>query len=121
MTTELKAYDMGRFQRIVGNEGTRVSGMWRVLSLKREGEDEHLVLPLDVTIWMGADGDEHRWGQGVRAEDFSADVVDGVVQLDPDRISDKNKRAAVLDHLEQMRETILAVARAARYQEADPE
>ena len=114
MSNEIKAYDMGRFQRIVGVEAPRITGMFRVLSMKDERE-ETLVWPLDMTIWF----DNKHWGRTYDADDFTAKVKAGVVNLDANDVRD-SKRAEVEEVIEELRAVILAVSKAAAYQDADP-
>lgn len=118
MTNEMKAYDMGRFQRLVGGESERASGMFRTLSMK-DDRNETLVWPIDLTLWMGEEGYRRRWGRTYGPDDFSAKVKDGVVELDPQRVP-ATKRAEVEEVLEELKALILAVSQAACYQETDP-
>lgn len=70
----MKAYDMGRYYRVVGNEGSRIRGTWVVMKSPRDGE--RFVYPHDVVIWDEAG----RGGMVFRAEAFTATVTaEGVV------------------------------------------
>lgn len=115
MTDEIRAYDMGRFQRLVGVESPRVTGMFRVLSMKDERE-ESLVWPIEMTIWMGPKSDRRNWGRTYGPDDFSAIVKHGEVNLDPEQVP-KDKRAEVEDALDDVKAAILAAANGAAYQD----
>lgn len=116
--TEVKAYDMGQFQRLVSVESERVSGMFRVLSLKNERQ-ESLVWPIDLTLWMGPEGDRRYWGRTYGPSDFDAKVKAGSVEIDPRRVP-KNKRAEVEEVIEELKAAILAASEGAAYQDYNP-
>lgn len=115
MSAEINAYDLGRFQRIVGVDAPNISGNFRVLSLKDERQ-EHLVWPIEVTLWF----DSRRWGRTYISEDFSARVKNGETDFTAKDVRREDKRAEVQELEEELRQVIVAAAAAAVYQDEDP-
>lgn len=69
-TTQPKAYDMSRYQRVIGTDG-RISGKWIVFEGRkpREGEiQEYIVKPIDVTIY----DDTRLFGRTLNPGDLTA-------------------------------------------------
>lgn len=103
--SELKAYDMSRFQRIIGNDGDRVQGTWQALHTGSHGT-EVLVWPVDVRVYADA---EHSWAQGISRGDFSARITDGVVDLRPSDVQE-SKRAICQDSWDELVAVLQTVA-----------
>lgn len=112
MSDEIKAYDMGRFQRIVGVEAPNISGKFMVLGGMEDRAT--IVWPIDATLWF----DGRRWGRVYHSEDFSADVKHGATDFSPKDVRDEKKRAEVEELIDELRAVIVAVAEGARYQES---
>ncbi|QDZ15794.1 hypothetical protein [Humibacter ginsenosidimutans] len=102
---EPHAYDMSQFQRIIGVENGRVTGLFHVLSTKR---GDYHVKPVDVTVW---DDNEHHSGRVLYSSDLTAFVRDGDVDIPPHMIATE-KHADVLDAMGAMEAAILAATEA---------
>lgn len=109
MTAEQRAFDLGRFQRIVGVEGPRVRGNFTALAVQPDATVH--VSPLDVTIY-----DEHRSGGiSLHHGDLSATVrPDGEVEI-PDHMIRERVRYDVADVRAEMESAIRLVAEAAQF------
>lgn len=86
MSTEARAYDMSRYQRVIGTEG-RISGTWIVLSAR--GRDRVCIRPYDVTIY----DETHRSGRILGRDDLLAwvrgDEVDVPKHMVRDHVRDE--------------------------------
>jgi hypothetical protein len=107
---ETQAYDMGRFQRVVGGDSDRITGTWRTLKSDRA---EALIWPLDVIIW---DSPSHNSGITFGMRDFSATVSDdGEVDISDYSLSD-NKKADLRSVMDELVPLLVTVAQAAHYE-----
>lgn len=108
--SEQRAYDMGRFQRIVGVEGPRVRGSFRATSTKK-GDKVH-VSPIDVTIY----DEGHNSGRIIRDDDLIAFVKpDGEVDI-PKHMLRENTRYDIEDVWDEMASAVRLVAEAAQFE-----
>lgn len=105
--SEPHAYDMTRFQRIIGVDGGRVTGLFHVLSTH---VGDYHVQPIDVTVWDSDDGD-HTSGRVLYSGDLTAFVKDGVVDIPPHLVSSA-KHDDVLGAMGAMESAVLAVTKA---------
>jgi hypothetical protein len=111
---EAQGYDMGRFQRIVGGDSDRITGVWRVLNSdpqNERGKNESLIWPIDVTTW---DSPDHRSGMTFSGEDFSARIKGGAVEVSDYRLA-SNRKAELHSVMDELVPLLLVVAEAARY------
>lgn len=111
--TEMRAFDMGRFQRIVFVEGNRVSGLFKVLSTKKSS-DSFWVSSCEMTIYS----EDKSYGRVFHSGDLSAEVVAGEVELAEHMVA-SNKLADAKDAWDELLEAILAASEAARFDEED--
>jgi hypothetical protein len=101
--SQMKVYDMSRYQRIVGVESDRISGKFYIL---RSDEESAWVHSLDVTVW----GDEtRRFGRLLYSGDLSAQVKGGAARLSKHMVA-SDKLADVEDVWDEMLTVLVAVA-----------
>lgn len=105
---ETKAYDLGRFQRLVGVDGKRVSGTFMVLSAKNSRQ--MWVTTVDVVVW----DEGHNSGRVLHSQDLTASVQDGEADLHERSIA-SNKVDDVLDVWDEMKAALVAAAEAAKF------
>lgn len=108
--SEQKAYDLGRFQRIVGVEGPRVRGNFIALATA-DGQTIH-VSPIEVKIW----DEGHHSGRIIRPDDMTAFVKpDGEVDI-PKHMLRENTRYDIEDAWDEMVSAVRLVAQAAQFE-----
>ena len=101
----MKAFDMSKYQRVIGSEG-RVSGKWCVSGGVGRNPDHLYVTPIDVTVF-----DETKsWGRVFYGGDFTLTVEDGVVEFSGPR--NVSKMADIEECRAEFDVTVLLVARA---------
>ena len=105
--SEIKAYDLSKYQRIIGNDGSRIQGNWHTLINKR---GEVLITPIEVTFW-----DEGRYsGRIFYPRDLTAWIrADDTVDI-PKHMVTESKWAEVEDAWDELVAVIRAVAEEAR-------
>jgi len=103
----MRAFDLGKYQRLVGFDGGRITGNFAVL-LSPKGK-ESWVRAHDVVIW----DEGHHSGRVLYSNDLTGSVKDGVADLSKHMISE-SKLADVEDVWEQMMEVMVACVEAAR-------
>lgn len=107
--SEIHAYDLGRYQRIVQVDGNRVRGKFEVL-YARDGR-EFWVSAIDVTVYA----DEARsWGRIFYYGDLKGSVENGVASLSKHMVS-SDRLADVEDVWDEMLEVLVAAAGAAKF------
>lgn len=107
---EQKAYDMGRFQRIVGVEGPRVRGSF--IAHATNEDDRIHVSPFDVTIW----DEGHLSGRIIHHEDLLAFVdPEGTVDI-PKHMLREDKRHDIEDVWDEMVSAVRLVAETALFE-----
>ncbi len=112
--TDEKAYDLGRFQRIVGVEGPMVHGNFTALST-RDGSDT-IVQPLEVTIYHD---ESHHSGRILTFGELTAWVhPDGSVDMSKHSIRE-DKLAEVESVWDEMVAAVRLVAEAAKFEWKD--
>lgn len=94
----MKAYDMSRFQRVIGTDG-RISGTWVALSA-REGRDELIVKPHNVVIY----DDNRTFGMVLGESDLTAFIRNGNVDIPKHMIGER-----VLHDVEDVWDDMLAL------------
>jgi len=100
----MKAYDLSRYQRLIGVEGGRVTGKFEVVGGLRKRE-ELWITTVDVVVWHD---DEHHSGIVFYSNDFTTSVKDGEVGKPVAR--GENKQAVVESHWDDFVAALLAVA-----------
>lgn len=76
MSTEIRAFDMSRYQRLIATDGGQVTGTFKVSPPSRP-DRETWVIPIDVVLW-----DEYRSGGMILySDDMTCAVRDGVAEL----------------------------------------
>lgn len=112
MSDAIQAYDLGRFQRIVQVDGSRIRGKFQVLSA-RDDRDEAWVSAIDVTVYAD---DDRSWGRVFYSNDLTGSVKDGVAQLSKHMVA-SNKLHDVEDVWDEMLAVLAAAAAAAKFDE----
>jgi len=107
MSTELKAHDMGRFQRLVLVEGPRVRGTFAVLL--SPSDRDSWVKAHDVVIY----DESHHSGMCFYSNDLTGSVKDGVASLSKHMVAPR-LLADVEDVWSEMLEAMVAAVDAAR-------
>jgi len=103
----VKAFDLSKYQRVIGSEG-RVSGSWKVLGGVGHDPERLYITPIDVTLF-----DETKsWGRVFYSGDFTLTVEGGVVALSGPR--DESKMYDIRDAQAEFDATVLLVAEAFR-------
>lgn len=97
----VKAYDLSMYQRVIGVEGSRVSGQFKVLTM-RDGS-EGWVSAIEVTVW----DEDRRSGRLLYSNDLNASVKGGEVKLSKHMVA-SNKLADVEAVWDDMIAAILA-------------
>lgn len=105
--SEARAYDMGKFWRLVSVDGGRVIGTFWVSV--PEGDREGHVKTVDVTVW---DGPQRNWGRVLYSHSLTAFVKGDEVRI-PEHMIDKEVRADVLDAMDDMQNAVRLSVRAA--------
>lgn len=98
------AYDLSRYQRLIGVEDGRVTGKFLVLGGLRRNAS--YVTTVEVTAWYD---DEHRNGMVFYSDDFTVKAEKGEVGFP--RVPSDNHRALVEELADEFKAAVLAVAR----------
>lgn len=102
---EVKAYDLTKFQRLIGVDSKRVTGKFMVLGFPDRAERNGLwISAIDVVVWS----EDKSWGQGLTLNDLTTLVEEGV---EPDlSIREENRNATVAEVRDEMIAALRAVA-----------
>lgn len=100
----MKAYDMSRFQRVIGTDG-RISGTW--IALQSRSERDIHIKPSDVTIY----DETHSYGRVLGRDDLLAFVRDGEIDVPKHMISERI-RPEVEEVWEELIELLALIAQA---------
>lgn len=105
-TSETRAYDMSRYQRLIAVENGRVTGTFKASWSLRHRPEEVLIHPVDVTVW-----DEHRHSGRVlhSGDDLTAWVRSGEVEI-PEHMIREAVKFDVLDAIDEMKLALRLVA-----------
>ena len=105
----MSAYDLSRYQRLIGVDGGRVTGTFWATTPVGGKDRSTIVETVDVLVWHD---DEHTSARVLRSGDLSASIQDGDVDLRLHMIAD-DRRADVQDAWDEMVDALSAVAVAA--------
>lgn len=104
---ETRAYDMSKYQRVIGFDGDRISGTFHVLA--SSGDSEAWVKPIDMQIW----DEGHHSGRILYSNDLTASVLDGEADLREHMIA-SNKLADVQAVWDEMKAALVTIVEAFR-------
>jgi hypothetical protein len=105
--SETRAYDMSKYQRVIGFDGDRISGTFHVLA--SSDDSEAWVKPIDMQIW----DEGHRSGRILYSNDLTASVLDGEADLREHMIA-SNKLADVQAVWDEMKAALVTIVEAFR-------
>lgn len=113
----MKAYDLSRYQRLIGVESERITGTFKVLLPVGGRRATVHVTPVEVRIW---DSPEKHSGRILHYPDFTA-FVDGEDVSIPLHMVNSDKRADVQEAMDELERVLLAVAERAKEGGTEPD